>query len=247
MTLHEGDKTRFLRPMYDQYNEDGTILFDELLSWVNEVGQNKYTYNWLQKDKAGLYDDIVRDYKDYKASGGSRKERKADVIGYAESKGLKFLAENDKYIFFWVPSYEAAVWCDSFDCAGFGGKWCIGWQGSDKKGDDTYWRNYTGKGDKFVLAMKKRPNNAQDAKVMIELAPINATPRIWYQTDKPGDTTPWTKWKTTLGLSYAELKLLVKRAEKGENLKEHVENWDQLLEGMARRDKSKLVELFIKD
>lgn len=256
MRLHEGDKTRFLKPMFDTYNTNGTILFDDLVKWVNDVGQNKFTYNWLDKDKEGLYNNIVNDYQAYKDMGGSRKERKRDVIAYAESHGLKFLAQNDKYYFFWVPSYEAAKWCDSFDCAGFGGKWCIGWRESDQ-----YWQSYTGRGDKFILALNKRPKNAQDGKMMIELAPVGATggarPQIWFQTDKPNETMPWNKWKQSIGYSYPELRKLVSRAEAGEDLKEGVidmGDWDALFEQVHKKGKETSVsawkhgtERFVKD
>ena len=242
MKLHEGDKNRFLRPMFDAYNSLGDITYDDLLQWVNTVGQNKFTYDWLSKDKESLYNDIVNDYKTYKDAGGRRSERKADVITYTESKGLKFLAENEKYIFFWVPSYKAAVWCDSFDCAGFGGKWCIGW-----RENDTYWRSYTDKGDYFILMLNKKPRNAQDGKAMIELAPVSDKPQIWFQTDRPNETLVWTRWKNTIGFSYPELKKLVKRAMGGEDLKESVTTWDELLEGAVRRDKSGILEAMKKN
>lgn len=237
------DKTRFVKKAVDAVKADPEIgafldaddTTEKLTKFVNSGAADKYKINWQEKDGLKLYQQIDDAYTSWQSSGGSRKERaaklKADVNQLFKSSGLKVVdegedtssqdmvilnsLENDSFVFVMPLNWQACVWIDSFKCGGSGARWCIGYEQ-----DDSYWDDYTGAGDIFVLAFSKKEyaspvKTADKLKYMIELPNIeqrnfndddwDEVLQAWLQSDEPDHTIKGSNFKSMFGHDANEL------------------------------------------
>lgn len=93
--------------------------------------------------------------------------------------------ETDKYSFIVPLNWEAAQFCDSFECGGEGAKWCIG-----MKDNNAYWDEYTEQGNLFILVFNKdvakKPVEQREENTLKYMIQISATPdetQAWTQDD----------------------------------------------------------------
>lgn len=216
--LNEASKHRFLKPLYNTYSASvqNCPSFDELLNYIDTVN---VSLDWQSKDKEKLFNQIVSQYIQYKQKGGSLKDRKQDAknifLGKSTTNkpgqawGYDFFLhddlETDKYIFLSVLSYDAAHFCDSFECGGEGAKWCIGYEKTDE-----YWNNYVDD-DKylFVLAFNKaeyanKNRNKNKLKFMLALSPDDES-KAWVQSDEEELCILASEWKHKFGRSFNEI------------------------------------------
>lgn len=237
------DKTRFVKKAVDAVKADpetGAFLdaddtIEKLTKFVNSGAADKYKINWQEKDGLKLYQQIDDAYTSWQSAGGSRKEKaaklKADVNQLFKSSGLKVVdegadtsskdmviltsLENDSFVFVMPLNWQACVWIDSFKCGGSGARWCIGYEQ-----DDSYWDDYTGAGDIFILAFSKKEyaspvKTADKLKYMIELPSIEQrgyndddwTEKLqaWLQSDQPDQTISGSNFKSFFGHTPDEL------------------------------------------
>mgnify|MGYP002514763560 CR=1 FL=1 len=218
--LQEASKYRFLEPLYNTYSSkiNNCPSFDEILKYVDT---NNMSFDWQNKDKEKLFNTIVDSYIQYKQKGGSIKDRKQDAKNLFLDKfttdkpgnawDYNFFLHNDleteDYIFLSVLSYDAAKYCDSFECGGEGAKWCIGYEK-----DDGYWKNYVDDNRYlFVLAFnkkeyanKKREKNKLKYMLAFDPESIEES-KAWVQDDNETLCIPCTEWKHKFGRSFNEI------------------------------------------
>lgn len=162
--LQEADKSRFIDKALASeaakevlHDSDLQHYRDLFIKFINTGASDKYKINW-QQDPNGLFNELYSSYSDYISNGGSLRNRKnkikknpkelfkesglniSDEKSATENTDIVILdsLENKDYIFAIPMTYESCVWMDSFNCGGFGAKWCIG------TSDNTYyWNDYT--------------------------------------------------------------------------------------------------------
>lgn len=218
--LQEASKYRFLEPLYNTYSSkiNNCPSFNEILKYVDT---NNISFDWQNKDKEKLFNTIVDSYIQYKQKGGSIKDRKQDAKNLFIDKfttdkpgkawGYNFFLHNDleteEYLFLSVLSYDAAKYCDSFECGGEGAKWCIGYEK-----DDGYWKDYVNNNKYlFVLAFNKKEyaNKSKEKnklKYMLTFDPeCIEESKAWVQDDNEVLCIPCTEWKHKFGRSFNEI------------------------------------------
>ena len=230
--LREADKSRFLKPLWDQFSdqlEDNNITYEELLSFVNKddpLLKQQFEMrgiNWQKKGSdAMLWVAIISAFNARKETNKQKEIEKAaykagDVISMIKSEKMLYLAgeteeatdcdfvhlptlDNDKFTFVVPMTWDACRFCDSAKMGGEGAKWCIGYEQSD-----SYWKEYTGNGDLFILAFnneafKKGKNREEDTlKYMIQLSDDYRNTVAWKQSDNPDEVIPINKLKKVFG------------------------------------------------
>ena len=189
--LQEANKNRFLSKLYELYsdieeNYDSELAalfifctsnndinyydyYEPLLAFVNSNAADKYRFNWQQKDKKGLYRNIIEAFISYLENGTSsqnKKLAKLDARRVFYNSGLNVVEsgedcsnadflileelEDENFLYVGVLSHEAAVFCDSFNCGGMGARWCIG-----TKNKPDFFEKYI-ENSLFVLAFNKK-------------------------------------------------------------------------------------------
>lgn len=218
--LREASKARFLDPLYKAYSSkiENCPSFEDLLKYVDI---SNVVFDWQNKDREKLFNQIIDSYSQYIQKGGSIKDRKQDAKNLFLSKsttnepgnawGYNFFLhddlETDEYIFLSVLSYHAANYCDSFECGGEGAKWCIG-----TSNDETYWKRYI-EDDKylFVLAFNKKEylnknREKNQLKYMLAFDPESVEEsKAWIQEDIEDLCIPCQEWKHKFGRSFNEI------------------------------------------
>ena len=115
--LREASKSRFLDPLYKAYSSkiENCPSFEDLLKYVDI---NNVVFDWQNKDREKLFNQIVDGYLQYIQKGGSIKDRKRDAKNLFLNKsttnkpgnawGYNFFLhddlETDEYIFLSVLS-----------------------------------------------------------------------------------------------------------------------------------------------
>jgi hypothetical protein len=236
--LREADKSRFLKPLWDQFSdqlEDNNITYEELLSFVNKddpLLKQQFEMrgiNWQKKGSdAMLWVAIISAFNARKETNKQKEIEKAaykagDVISMIKSEKMLYLAgeteeatdcdfvhlptlDNDKFTFIVPMTWDACRFCDSAKMGGEGAKWCIGYEQSD-----SYWKEYTGNGDLFILAFnneafKEGKNREKDTlKYMIQLSDDYRNTVAWLQSDNPEDIIPINKFKKVFGRDPIEM------------------------------------------
>lgn len=215
--LQEANKDRFLSKLYELYGDikenydlnlaaqflycvtqndlDINNYYEPLLAFVNSNSADKYKFNWQQKDKKGLYKNIIEAFISY-LENGTRNQRKKlakqepkmifynsglNVVESGEDcSGADFIIlnelEDNNFLYLGVLTHSAAVFCDSFYCGGIGARWCIG-----TKDKPQFFEEYI-KRSIFVLAFNKN-SIAKQKKFMFEFQ-IGRRPQIWNQMDE---------------------------------------------------------------
>lgn len=192
--LSEADKSRFINPVWDVIEKDPEDVLDytslkklpnrsDVIKWVNSGAADKYRIDWSKFDPkkkqnwdySDVAEEIIQPFLDYQ----SDKQKKADPKNmFSNKEDFLILDENSHYLFVGLKTYEAAHFCDSFQCGGAGAKWCIGY-------DRQYWSFYNIKEEsRFVLAYsKKRYGDMNDQKYMIEILQSGSC-KVWSQVDR---------------------------------------------------------------
>ena len=161
--LREANKNRFLSKLYELYsdieeNYDSELAalfifctsnndisyydyYEPLLAFVNSNAADKYRFNWQQKDKKGLYRDIIKAFISYLENGTKSQNKKLAKVNARKvfyNSGLNVVEsgedcsnadfiilnelEDENFLYVGILSHEAAVFCDSFHCGGVGAR-----------------------------------------------------------------------------------------------------------------------------
>ena len=223
--FREANKARLLKPLYDLYNTDDTISFDNLNEFATRF-DNKF--DWNSPDKEELFNKILSAYKAYIENGGSRKERKETIKKdvnkiFKEEFGDRCVKEydpdsengdnidviildeleNENWIFVVPLQHEAAVFMNSYKCGGAGAKWCIG-----TAANEMYWYEYIcDDQDIFVMALNKnayKGADENDIKYMLEIEPEPMRDDVcWNQNDSRDVELP--NWKEKFGVTWNDI------------------------------------------
>lgn len=156
----------------------------QTIDFFNKHPNYESKVNWQNKNLT---------FNDFKSIMSQQENSKSNIVKQTKSGNLsaiwkqlpdtdyQILYNDNKEIYVLIKSYQVAVFCDSFDCYGFGAKWCIG-----TKNNSSYWDHYTGsKRSLFVLyydALKKEKYMNQ---IMFENNDIsNLVVTVWNSEDK---------------------------------------------------------------
>lgn len=214
--LFEADKSRFIKPLFAEYGNQGVFTLEQMLDFFKK--HNEVKVDWNKKDKRELFFDLqslmiqinkARDEKEEAKSNYKQTDAKELFKNRTDCKIIDEL-ENDDFIFVVPFSWECCKFLDSAECGGTGAKWCIGYEK-----EDSYWKKYTRDYKSFfVMAMRKNFKTEEDKneiKYMVELAGVSSPndyddvgSSIWNQQDDNFITSP-NECKSFLGHSFEEL------------------------------------------
>ena len=198
--LREADKSRFIKPVWNslqKYNSGEMMkdvskdigerkssedlpTYEEILKFSNSNASDKYKIDWNKFSKPDpdvWWDEskkLIVSYIDY-----LKNNKKKNPKSQFQNENFKIMGENKKWLFIAPLNYEAGVYCDSYECGGYGAQWCIGYERSDE-----YWYTYTQKNkSRFVMAYNKEIyGSPNEQKFMIDIKKDSSI-GVWNQID----------------------------------------------------------------
>lgn len=224
-------------------NSEKESYKQSLIDWfkANPSKENKIDWNkWKTLTKAD-FDALLNDKT--KSKNQTKREIKNDpknLFNNENGRDFKVIGETDNWLFVGVFNWEAAVFCDSFNCGGVGATWCIG-----TKDDRRYWDDYS-MHSCFLLAFNKNfkemlndEKKKQNIKYMIQWEFRDHEHRKTDFDPEKGEFPKFRDIDLTLwnqkdrSFDDANKKLKLKNAEKIEEM------FKEVFKEYAKRDKEK--------
>lgn len=151
--LQEASKARFIKELYQNgatssYASKDIPSQDEMIQFYDKHNEVASTIDWNKKKDEAFFGDLLTKMESF----SSKTQDKKNGRRLFDREGFEYIGEDDDFHYIMPLSYEACKFCDSWQCGGQGGEWCIGYEK-----DRRYYDNYS-KHSVFALAFSKNPH-----------------------------------------------------------------------------------------
>ena len=155
---------------------------EQVLTFFTKHPNYESRIDW--NSKAVSFCEFEKLFKLAKNSARNKKRKqRADPKAMLAEHNCPVIGEADNFLIAVPRDWQAAVFCNSFQCGGQGARWCIG----DSRSPE-HWESYSEKGRVFYFIYFKKEDTAFGKKIMLEHSMVtDSNWQLYFQNNDEAD------------------------------------------------------------